>query len=282
MSIGDRLKEVRNIKGMTQFEMGNILNIPQSNLYRYENGSSKLTADKIELLYQNGINIEWLITGQGEIFYKDKKEHLAVSEDNILSPLKKIRKEKGFTQEELADKLGISRNYLSEIETGKVALTNRLRTALGELGLFIAEKVNGIVSIPLIDISASAGLGIVNLAECPQISLIDVPSELLDIPSQELQNCHAIKVRGNSMTPVLENGDRVVVKEVKEVPIYTEGLFIIIYDSELFVKKIQLGNNKLIMKSINQEFDDIIIPNLSDLDVHLQIVAKVMTIIRSV
>ena len=57
------------------------------------------------------------------------------------SPLKIIRKHRGFTQKELADITGISRPYLTEIETGKKdgsiramkVLADALRVDLGLL-----------------------------------------------------------------------------------------------------------------------------------------------------
>ena len=59
--------------------------------------------------------------------------------------LARLRAERGLTQADLADELGISRRYLYEIETGKPSLyTDRLFMALRVLGarLTIEAKVD--------------------------------------------------------------------------------------------------------------------------------------------
>lgn len=49
------------------------------------------------------------------------------------SPVKIMRKHRGLTQKELADKAGISRPYLTEIETGKKDGSIRAMKSLAEV-----------------------------------------------------------------------------------------------------------------------------------------------------
>jgi HTH-type transcriptional regulator/antitoxin HipB len=57
--------------------------------------------------------------------------------------LARVRQDRGLTQEELAEELGVSRRYISEIENGKPGLyTERLFQMLRLLGVRLrAEQV---------------------------------------------------------------------------------------------------------------------------------------------
>lgn len=81
MTIGNRIKSIRVAKNMTQGELANYLGIPQSNLFRYENDTGKLTSEKIEKFYQLGINVNWLITGEGEMFRGDENTEIVKSSE---------------------------------------------------------------------------------------------------------------------------------------------------------------------------------------------------------
>jgi len=52
--------------------------------------------------------------------------------------LARLRYDRGFTQEELAEELGLNRRYLYELESGKPnLLTTRLFELLRELGAYL-------------------------------------------------------------------------------------------------------------------------------------------------
>ena len=68
---------------MTQGELADFLGIPQSNLFRYENNTGQLNSDKINKFYQLGININWLITGEGEMFRDASGEITTVKKKHL-------------------------------------------------------------------------------------------------------------------------------------------------------------------------------------------------------
>ena len=83
MNIGSRIKKIRTSKNMTQGELADFLGIPQSNLFRYENNTGQLNSDKINKFYQLGININWLITGEGEMFRDASGEITTVKKKHL-------------------------------------------------------------------------------------------------------------------------------------------------------------------------------------------------------
>lgn len=63
MSIGSRLKQFREAKGMPQDEFAAIIGTTQRTLSRYESDETDLKAPVIAQLAEIGCNMEWLITG---------------------------------------------------------------------------------------------------------------------------------------------------------------------------------------------------------------------------
>lgn len=68
-------------------------------------------------------------SGEGDDLPGDVLDALAARQDN---PIKILRKYRGMTQEELSQKAGISRPYLTEIETGKKDGSIRAMRGLAE------------------------------------------------------------------------------------------------------------------------------------------------------
>ena len=83
MSVGNRLKLVRETLNITQTKMAQVLDIAQNNLHRYESDLSKLTTDKLEKLHQFNVSVEWLITGEGEMFRDASGEITTVKKKHL-------------------------------------------------------------------------------------------------------------------------------------------------------------------------------------------------------
>ena len=147
--------------------------------------------------------------------------------------VKLIRKQLGWTQEQLAQRFGIGKAALSMIETGKAGLTNRNRNILvqelnvnpqwldsGKGAMFNAdpnlsasfgrgsEMAMPLQSVPLYSIEATAGL--VPLFEQQEAHN---PINYIHIPN--LPKCDgAVYVVGDSMYPLLKSGDIVLYKQL--------------------------------------------------------------------
>lgn len=69
--IGFRLKEVREEQGMSQQKFAAIFGMPQTTYAKYEKGGGVPDDLKAQLADKYGINLHWLITGQGSMHMGD-------------------------------------------------------------------------------------------------------------------------------------------------------------------------------------------------------------------
>ncbi|MGD1832520.1 MAG: LexA family transcriptional regulator [Sphaerochaetaceae bacterium] len=61
----ERLKKIRQYKGMSQRAFGELLGIPQTTYANYESGKAIMPDELKKTLAKMGINLHWLITGEG-------------------------------------------------------------------------------------------------------------------------------------------------------------------------------------------------------------------------
>ena len=85
----------------------------------------------------------------------------------------------------------------------------------------------------------------------------------------------SLKVKGDSMEPIISEGDIVFAKIHSEYS-NTQGIYIVCYNDEYFIKKLQF-KNKGIIKIISQNTDyDPIDVNLEDPDISFRIIGKIV------
>ena len=170
--------------------------------------------------------------------------------------IKRRRKELGLSYQELADSTGISKSTLQRYETGSIRSIpldklDTLAKGLHTDALFIlgreesnnAEFIDtGIYRIPVFD-SVSAGFGAYadSRAVCRIPTYIEHPGEKDDFLW--------INVRGDSMAPTIEDGDRILVKRRDSVD--SGSVAVVMIGDEAFVKKIKYGRNWVELHSIN-------------------------------
>jgi transcriptional regulator with XRE-family HTH domain len=80
--------------------------------------------------------------------HKRTRDYLKVSTDirvRLGSRIRALRRERGWTQVEMAEMLGVDRSYLSEIETGKKDPSLRvLKTIADGFKLSLSQLVRGL------------------------------------------------------------------------------------------------------------------------------------------
>lgn len=67
MNLGERLKQVRENLGYTQKEMAKAINTNPQTWQVYESGKSVPGGNVLEALARMGFNVNWLLTGEGEM-----------------------------------------------------------------------------------------------------------------------------------------------------------------------------------------------------------------------
>lgn len=82
MLYGNKIKEIRNFLGESQKDFCIKLGIPVMTLSRIENGEREIKIELLSKLDSLGINIEWLITGKGEMFRVEQN-----NSNNITVPI---------------------------------------------------------------------------------------------------------------------------------------------------------------------------------------------------
>ena len=116
----EKLKVLRKEKGLTQKSLSNILNITQGAYAQWENGKREPNFEKLSMLACIfDVSIDFLLSEYLEI---SKETYLKLKEEkkNLFSVrLKELRLQHGFSQEELAEKIGIKQNSYSDWENGK-------------------------------------------------------------------------------------------------------------------------------------------------------------------
>lgn len=121
MSIGERIKQAREYAGYTQQELGSLVGITGSALTNYEKG---LSTPRYSILIKimDVLNIDANFLFQDFITNNLSKNKLVDAQDfkqQFCSKLKEARKEKGYSQEQLANKLGLVKSTITGYEKGK-------------------------------------------------------------------------------------------------------------------------------------------------------------------
>lgn len=74
MTVAERLKEARGALGLTQAEAVSKFGIPLGSLRKYEQGPSEPGSQALAGLAKAGINVNWLLTGDGKMLLADITE----------------------------------------------------------------------------------------------------------------------------------------------------------------------------------------------------------------
>lgn len=70
------------------------------------------------------------------------------------------------------------------------------------------------------------------------------------------KRCKRVRVRGDSMSPLINSGDCILIYENADEPIVDGGIYAIAYDHTLMVKRLYKTFTGLVIKSENPEFID--------------------------
>ena len=120
----EKLKILRKKKGLTQQEVAEFLEMTQPVYQKWESGNRKPSYENLSMLACIfDVSFDYLLGDYLEIskerYLKLKKQKEEEKKNLFSVRLKELRLQHGFSQEELAEKIGIKQNSYSDWEHGK-------------------------------------------------------------------------------------------------------------------------------------------------------------------
>ncbi|EGO3084132.1 LexA family transcriptional regulator [Campylobacter coli] len=200
---------------------------------------------------------------------------------------KQIREKLGLTQEQLGNKLNLTRQQIINIEKGKTPISKKYFDNISKLSkkFYIDKEENALnkdrnkqeinfYSIPKLNVSVSAGSGneLIGLEEYETGEMLELSKAFFKTTPK---NVKAIKVDGYSMVPMLLPDSWVVFEETHEYQ--GDGLYILNFDNQLMVKLLQLDpiSKVLDIISVNKDYKSYSL-DLKDSQVEIIIQGKVL------
>lgn len=113
------------------------------------------------------------------------------------------------------------------------------------------------------NVIGSAGGGAINYEINPEPLIID--KQILDYINSSYKYTEVLQVFGESMEPDIKDGSLIFVDKSKK-DINDKGIFLINTKDGLYVKSINVNNDKVTLKSKNQNFNDICL-NIYEVDI---------------
>ena len=172
--------------------------------------------------------------------------------------LRKIREEMGLSAKKFAENIGEKEYKIRDSELGKQKISSDLLEKIGlsygvnidwlvtgkgndpENTSMVCEptlaynKVSDNIDIPLLKLQAGAGEGIHNFL--PQQTIVSLNPTLFPFASSE--QATAIEIMGDSMEPVLRNGDYIIITPQEPDRITEDGVYAIRIEGMLKVKSL--------------------------------------------
>ncbi len=178
--------------------------------------------------------------------------------------IKKLKEKYNITQQQLADELGIKKQFMSDVARGKAKIpkdkfnlfiekykVNEIYLLAGKGEIFQDENATESETIELPLIVASAGNGYAQVDH--EVIKVD-KNQLVKMGFNNFKNFVVCKIKGDSMQPYIIDGDLLIINTESEI---VDGrIYIINAFGDLYCKKIRKGINYFIMESINKDYPE--------------------------
>ena len=147
--------------------------------------------------------------------------------------------EKPYSQSDLARGLGVTRQTIYNRTKNNSEITiSELQKIEKILNISLLEKPadNNFAKVNYYpDVFASCGNGTVVFSE--EKELISLPKSLIHDYS-EIKDYSLIIAKGDSMTPFINDGDKLIIEHIKTNEIMDNKIYVFCYQSEIFVKRL--------------------------------------------
>ena len=166
-----------------------------------------------------------------------------------------ISNQTGMTvnQSMLADSLGITRQTISNrIKNESEVTVSELKRVEEHFNINIFNSIADIAYIDYYsDVFASCGNG--NLVFSNEKSKLAIPTSIIGGFSKS-KKYSMINASGNSMSPTIDSGDRLIVEHWDGSQIQDNKVYVFCFNNEIFVKRISKNLDEIIIKSDNPEY----------------------------
>lgn len=199
-------------------------------------------------------------------------------ENSIASQIKKLRKSRGWTQPQLADQLSVSKQTISNWETGiKVPRMGSLQKLADLFNVKIGEITNASIDdndvskinkpsnviYPLSDSLQRVKIPIIGEIACgdpitAEENIEGYTEETFEkpIPSGTL---FALRCKGHSMEPTIHDGSLVTIREQPTVEDGEIAAVLVDGDNEATLKRVKHQGDLIMLMPDNKEYDPIIL-----------------------
>ncbi|MDG9859402.1 XRE family transcriptional regulator [Acinetobacter ursingii] len=201
--------------------------------------------------------------------------------------LKKIRKAKGLTQKQVAQKSGVRQSVISDLETGTAKSTGSIVELANALGVTAEDLRKGVESdaeltnIAPVKPTMAPVLSWVQAGVFTNVQSVDMSQveEWLPLPD-DCDNCFYLKVQGLSNYPTFHEGDYILVDPNVAYSDMQSGDLIVVrkHDDATFKKLVIETDNSRYLQALNADFK----PNIIPLDEDCIFVGEVIDSIRYV
>ena len=175
--------------------------------------------------------------------------------DEKINSLQNLIKRK-ITYEELAPILGVeSGNAIRNWKYRKRPLKDFEIQKIDEAFNLISTEQNKISDSVTLDyypnVFGSCGTGYFVSSE--QKEQIQVPVNALFKSLSKGKKYSVINAKGNSMSPYIESGDKLIIEHLDNQPIIDNHVYVFCYDKDLYIKRLYKNIDEIIAKSDNTE-----------------------------
>lgn len=199
-------------------------------------------------------------------------------ENSIASQIKKLRKSRGWTQPQLADQLSVSKQTISNWETGiKVPRMGSLQKLADLFNVRIGEITNASIDdndiskinkpsnviYPLSDSLQRVKIPIIGEIACgdpitAEENIEGYTEETFERPIPS-GNLFALHCRGHSMEPTIHDGSLVTIREQPTVEDGEIAAVLVDGDNEATLKRVKHQGDLIMLVPDNKEYDPIIL-----------------------
>ena len=161
-----------------------------------------------------------------------------------------------INQSMLADSLGITRQTVSNRIKNESQLTvTELKKIEDYFNIIIMNEDDTVNEVAYIDyyndVFASCGSGSIVFSE----EKVKIPvSSMLISGFSKSKTYSMINATGNSMSPTIENGDKLIVEHWNSGQIQDNRVYVFCFNNEFFVKRLSKNLDEIIIKSDNPEY----------------------------